>query len=219
MNEKQVIERLKGMADREFLPGMSQYGIDTSHAWGVKIPQLRALAKEVGRDHALAQNLWAAGYRETRILAGMIEDASEVGDVQMELWVKDFRDWEVCDQTIMNLFEDIPCAYHKARQWSARPEEFVKRAGYVMMARLAVSDKEAPDTAFDAFLPLIIRGAGDNRNFVRKAVNWALRQIGKRNRALNSKAVALALEIAAINSPSARWIAADALRELRSKKF
>ncbi len=150
-------------------------------------------------------------------MVGMIDDHKQVDEAQMEKWVADFDSWDVCDQCIMNLFEDVDLAWDKAVEWSRREKEFEKRAGFVMMARLAVSDKKATDERFVNFFPIIKREADDDRNFVKKALNWALRQIGKRNPALNNKAIDVAKEIEALDSKSAKWIAKDALRELKSE--
>jgi 3-methyladenine DNA glycosylase AlkD len=160
--------------------------------------------------------LWSTGILEARALAALIEEKEKVTEAQMEDWVKDFDSWSVCDGTCLNLFRYTPFAYKKCWEWSERQEEFVKRAAFALMACLAVSDKAAPDRAFLDFLPLIEREAGDDRNFVRKAVNWALRQIGKRNQRLNRAAIKAAHQIRKLGSPTARWIASDALRELRS---
>ena len=212
-----VIQRIESLADPAAVAGMARYGIAVKHAYGVSIPNLRALAKEIGRDHELARQLWAKESRETRILASMIDDWRQVDEGQLEGWVSDFADWEVCDQCCMNLIEKTPYAWEKAVAWSAREEEYVKRAGFVMMARLAVGDKKAKDEQFLPFLPIIAREAADRRNFVKKAVNWALRQIGKRNRVLNAQAIAAARGIQQTASPVAKWVAADALRELTSE--
>lgn len=211
-----VLERLKAMGDEEAVAGMARYGITADSVYGVSIPRLRALAREIGQNHALALKLWDISNRETRILAGLIGDLVQVDEALMEAWVLDFDSWEVCDQTLLNLFDRTPFAFRKAVEWSLREEEFVKRAGYVLMARLAVCDKRAEDSAFLAFFPHIRRGVWDERNFVCKAVNWALRQIGKRNPALNRAAVAEAEIIRTLDSRSARWAAGDALRELQS---
>jgi 3-methyladenine DNA glycosylase AlkD len=146
----------------------------------------------------------------------MVDEPVKVTEAQMERWVKEFDSWDVCDQCCMNLFEDSPFAYQKCVEWSSRKEEYIKRAGFVLMARLAVSDKKAGDQPFESFLAAIKRECNDNRNFVKKAVNWALRQIGKRNRNLNRKAIETAKEIQRMDSRSARWIATDAIRELTS---
>jgi 3-methyladenine DNA glycosylase AlkD len=197
---------------------MARYGINSANAYGVSIPELRAIAKEIGTDHQLALELWASGIHEARILAGMIADPDMTTERLLDAWVKDFDSWDVCDQCCMNLFENAKFAYSKAIEWSASDKEYIKRAGFVMMARLAVSDKKAKDEKFLEFLPIIKRESGDSRNYVQKAVNWALRQIGKRNAALNSKAIEAAEEIQKTSMRSAKWIASDALRELKSEE-
>lgn len=217
MQPKQVINRLKSLSDPEAVKGMARFGINPKNTYGVSIPNLRKLAKEIGRNHELAQQLWETGIHEARILASMIDNPEEVTNEQMESWVKDFDSWDVCDQCCNNLFEKTRFAYQKAIEWSSRKEEFVKRAGFVLMACLAVSDKKAADNPFVTFLSVIQREAGDNRNYVKKAVNWALRQIGKRNPALNKKAIEAAEEIQKVDSRSSRWISSDALRELTSE--
>ena len=217
MQPKQVINRLKSLSDPEAVKGMARFGINPKNTYGVSIPNLRKLAKEIGRNHELAQQLWETGIHEARILASMIDNPEEVTNEQMESWVKDFDSWDVCDQCCSNLFEKTRFAYQKAIEWSSRKEEFVKRAGFVLMACLAVSDKKAADNPFVTFLSVIQREAGDNRNYVKKAVNWALRQIGKRNPTLNKKAIEAAEEIQKVDSRSSRWISSDALRELTSE--
>ncbi len=218
MKYSDIITRLKSLGNPEAAKGMARYGIIAEKIYGVSIPGLRKLAKEIGKNHELAHELWEENSRETRILAGMIDIPKQVTEQQIEKWVYDFDSWEVCDQCIMNLFEKTFFAWNKAVEWSTRKEEFVKRAGFVMMARLAVSDKKAPDERFCPFFQLIKRESVDSRNFVKKAVNWALRQIGKRNRTLHKKALETALEIKRLDSKSARWIASDTLRELESEK-
>jgi 3-methyladenine DNA glycosylase AlkD len=198
--------------------GMARFGINIENAFGVSIYELRKIAKELGTQHDLAIDLWRTGNHEARILAGMIADPEKVTDQLMEAWVADFNSWDVCDQVCSNLFDRTKYAYRKAVDWTKRDEEFVKRAGFVLMAALSVHDKKAPDSKFEIFFPIIKRHAIDDRNFVKKAVNWALRQIGKRNLALNGKAIAVAEEIAKMDSRPARWIAKDALRELQSGK-
>ena len=216
MDYKKIIEKLKSLSDPEAVEGMARYGITPEKTYGVSIPNLRKIAKETGRDQDLSLKLWECNTRETRILAGMIGDPSKVTLEQMESWVREFTYWEICDQCCMNLFEKTAFAYRQAEQWSMNEEEFIKRAGFVLMARLAVSDKKADDNHFENFLPLIKREAADGRNFVKKSVNWALRQIGKRNLNLNKKAILTAKEIQQLDSKPARWIASDALRELTS---
>lgn len=213
----EIINRLEGLRDPAAVAGMARYGIVGQEVYGVKMPVLRAMAKEAGRDHALAARLWAHPSRETRVLAGLIDEWRQVDEAQMESWVADFDSWEVCDQ-VCGLFARTPYAYAKAVEWSARPEEFVKRAGFVLMAYLAHQAFKTNDEALLAFLPLIEREAGDGRNFVKKGVNWALRDIGKRNLALNAAAIATAECLIQQPSPSARWNGRDALRELSSEK-
>jgi 3-methyladenine DNA glycosylase AlkD len=216
MDYKKIIEKLKSLSDPEAVEGMARYGITPEKTYGVSIPNLRKIAKETGRDQDLSLRLWECNTRETRILAGMIGDPVKVTLEQMESWVREFTYWEICDQCCMNLFEKTVFAYRQAEQWSMNEEEFIKRSGFVLMARLAVSDKKADDNHFENFLPLIKREAADGRNFVKKSVNWALRQIGKRNLNLNKKAILTAKEIQQLDSKPARWIASDALRELTS---
>jgi 3-methyladenine DNA glycosylase AlkD len=217
-NADEVMARLRSLAQPGNLEGMKRFGIPTEHALGIPIPALRKLAKEIGRDHALAGELWATGIHEARMLATLVDDPEEVTDAQMEAWVLDFASWDLCDQCCSNLFDSTPHAYRKVREWSSREEEFVKRAGFVLMATLSVHDKKADDDAFREFFPIIIREATDDRVYVKKAVNWALRQIGKRNGVLNREAIRIAEEIRAIDSKAARWIASDALRELTGEK-
>ena len=200
------------------LAGMARFGINTASAYGVRMPVLRGLARELGRDHELAGALWATGIHEGRILAGLIGEPDKVTPREMERWVLDIDSWDVCDGLMGNLYTRGPHGWAKAHAWTARPEEFVKRAGFVLMARLAVHDKAALDRAFLDCLPAIEREAYDERNFVKKAVNWALRQIGKRNKALNAEVIACAERIKAQDTKPARWIANDALRELKSDK-
>ena len=216
MTYEEIIKKLKTLADPKAVEGMARYGITPQKTFGVSIPNMRKIAKEAGRNRDLAQKLWASDIRETRILAGMIDEPAGVTEDQMESWVKDFDYWEICDQCCMNLFEKTRFAYPKAVEWSLREKEFVKRAGFVLMARLAVSDKNAEDGQFEKFFPLIKQESTDQRNFVKKAVNWALRQIGKRNHLLNKRAIKVAEEIQQVDSKAAKWIASDAIRELRS---
>ncbi len=211
---EEILRQLKALADPEAVAGMARFGINPGNNYGVPIPTLRKMAKEIGSDHYLAQELWVSGVREARIIAGIIAVPRKVTEQEMEDWVRDFDDWEVCDQTCMNLFQNTAYAYVKAVEWSMRPEEFVKRAGFVLMARLAVADEEAEEADFLMFLRLIEREAADGRNYVKKAVNWALRQIGKRSPRLNLTAIETAERIRALESRSARWIGADAIREL-----
>jgi len=216
---ERVIKRLRGMSNDDNVRGMARYGIATAGTLGISMPEIRRMAKELGKDHELALELWKSKIHEARILAALIAEPKRMTRRTMELWVKDFDSWDVCDQVVSNLFDKTSVAYELAFVWSVREEEYVRRAGYVMMAALAVHDKPASDRAFLDFLPVIVAGANDNRNFVRKAVNWALRQIGKRNLSLNQAAISCAQEIAGLDSNSAKWIAADALRELKDQKI
>jgi 3-methyladenine DNA glycosylase AlkD len=215
-NVGEVIKELKKHSNREDLAGMARFGINPKFALGVRVPVMRHLAKKIGRNHSLAEDLWKTKIHEARILACMIDEPDKVAVGQMEKWVKDFNSWDLCDQCCMNLFDRTPAAWKKALEWAERNEEFVRRAGFVIMACLAVHDKKASDKDFLKFFPLIKKYSTDERNFVKKAVNWALRQIGKRNPALRKKAIVLSKEIKKIDSSVARWIAADALRELMS---
>lgn len=219
MQAKQILATLKSMSNPDAINGMAKFGINPENTYGLTIPQLVELAKQTGKDHQLADDLWKSGIRDARILACMIDDPKDVSESQMENWVKDFNSWDVCDQCCNRLFQKTKFAYAKALEWVDRKEEFVKRAGFVLMCQIAVHHKKLADEKFEPFFDLIRREAVDDRNFVLKAVNWALRQIGKRNLALNKKAIALGGEIQQIDSKTARWIAADALRELTSEKI
>ncbi len=225
-----VMDELTGKASESSRAGMARYGINVAHAFGVSVPELRRMAKALGTDHDLALALWDTGNHEARLLAGMVDDPAAVTEAQMEEWAAGFDSWDVCDQVTSNLFDRTPFAYDKVRAWSAAEDEWVKRAAFATAAALAVHDKAAPDERFLAILELVRREAGDGRNFVKKAVNWALRNIGKRNAALHTAAIdaaaailaaAEALAAADRRDPaarSARWVARDALRELRSDK-
>ncbi len=215
---RSIVAELESLANPANVAGMGRYGINVERAYGVPVPVLRRMAKAIGTNHALAGRLWATGVHEARLLACLIDDPARVTEAQAERWVERFDSWDICDGCCSNLFDKTKLAYRKALEWSAREEEFVKRAGFVLMAALAAHDKKAPDESFERFLPVIERECRDERNFVRKAVNWALRGIGKRNRALNAKAVAAAERIRKVDSKAARWIAADAIRELTSDK-
>ena len=219
MEYEDAIRKLKGMRDPRAIEGMARYGITGEGRLGISIPALRKMARQIGRDHSLALKLWRSGIPDARILAALVDEPSRVTERQMERWVKDFNSWDVCDQVCSNLFDRTRFARAKAIEWSARQEEFVKRAGFVLMAALAVHDKEATDRVFRRCFPIIKRESTDERNYVKKAVNWALRQIGKRNAALNKEAIKLAREIKRTESRAARWIASDALRELTKPKI
>lgn len=209
-----ILKQLKSLCNPSNVEGMVRYGIVAKKSFGVSAPALRTIAKEVGHDHELALKLWATKIYDARILAALIDDPKLITEVQIEQWVKDFDNWAICDGCCIHLFRKTPFAWRKAVAWSKRKEEFVKRAGFALMATLAVHDKQADDAKFIKILPIIKQESTNERNGVKKAVNWALRQIGKRNFKLNKHAIQIAKEIKKICSPSARWIASDALREL-----
>ena len=212
-----VLRELKSLSNPDNVAGMARFGINPKNTYGISIPTLRSIAKELGKNHELALQLWRSGVHEARILASMIDIPEYVSGRQMDRWVKDLDSWDVCDQCCSNLFDKTAYAYRKAIEWSSRREEFVKRAGFALMAALAVHDKRAGGREFNRFLKIIERESDDERNFVKKSVNWALRQIGKRDVSLRRAAVATANRIRRRNSRAARWIASDALRELRNR--
>lgn len=218
MDLSRILETMKSHYNPRNIAGMARYGINVEKAYGVPAPALRRMARAHRKNHALAERLWASGIHDAKGLAGLIDDPAQVTEEQMERWARDFDSWDIVDGTCNNLFRLTPFAHQKAVEWTARDEEYVKRAGYVLMACLAVHDKAAPDSTFRCYLSLIKRGATDERNFVKKAVNWALRQIGKRNLKLREAAIKTGKKIQKSDSRAARWIAADALRELTNEK-
>jgi len=225
-----VMDELAAQASDESGAGMARYGINVANAFGVSVYELRRTARVLGTDHELALALWQTGNHEARLLASMVDDPGFVTEAQMEAWAATFDSWDVCDQVTSNLFDKTPWAYAKVREWSAAEDEWVKRAAFATAAALAVQDKVAADERFLPILALVAREAGDGRNYVKKAVNWALRNIGKRNAALHAAALETAEAILASAEAraaadrkdpaarSARWVARDALRELRSEK-
>jgi len=217
MEYEEIIEQLKSKSNPEAVEGMKRFGIKSPKAFGVSSSNMKMLVKKIGRNHQLALQLWEVEMLETRGIACVVDDPKMVTEEQMEKWVKGFDNWAICDGCCLYLFRKTPFAYKKCFEWSGREEEYVKRAGFVMMAVLSVHDKKAPDEQFEQFFPIIKREATDERNFVKKGVNWALRAIGKRNLNLNKKAIEVAKEIKKMNSKSARWIASDAFRELTSQ--
>ncbi len=200
MQYEEILEQLKSLTNPEAVAGMARYGINPDNTYGISIPVLRKIAGEIGKNHLLALRLWSSGIHEARILACMIDVPELVSEEQIENWVRDFDSWDVCDQCCSNLIDKTEFAYRKANEWSDRDEEFVRRAGFVLMATLSVHDKKAGDKELLKFLPVIIGKANDERNYVRKAVNWALRQIGKRNLNLNRAAIETAKEIRKMDS-------------------
>jgi 3-methyladenine DNA glycosylase AlkD len=204
------------MGDPTQLAGMARFGIVTDRALGISVTDLRAFARTLGHDHRLAAGLWRSGIHEARILASIVDEPDRVTEAQLERWVAAFDSWDLCDQVCGNLFDRTPFAFAKALEWSRREPEFTRRAGFALMAWSAVHRKDVSDRDFEAFLRPIRDAATDDRTYVKKAVNWALRQIGKRSPGLHRRAVATAHAIERIDASSARWIARDALRELES---
>ena len=219
MQAEEIIYHLKTLANPENVEGMARFGINPRNTLGIPLSTLRPLARETGKNHGLAQQLWDSGIHEARILASIIGKPAQVTEEEMEAWVEDIDSWDVCDQVCMNLWGKSAYAYQKAHEWSTREEEFVKRTAFSLMVAVAIHDKKAGDERFEEFLPVIMAQAADERNFVRKAVNWALRQIGKRNLSLNAKAIDTARQILDSGGRPARWVASDALRELTSEKI
>lgn len=216
MKYDEIVKKLRNHASEKNRKGMARFGINPKGTLGVSTVVLRKMAKDIGKNQELSLRLWDSGIHEARLLAAFIGEPDKVTEKQMEKWVKDIDSWDVCDQLCGNLFDKTPFAYKKIYQWVKREEEFVRRTGFVLMATLSVHDKKAVNKKFEEFFPLIKKYSIDERNFVKKAINWALRQIGKRNLALNKKAIKLAKEIQKIDSKSARWITNDAIRELTS---
>ena len=216
MNAEEILDRLKSLADERYRGDMESFGI-RGKAYGVPVPLLKRLAKEIGRNHHTASELWSIELRETRLLGGMIEEPSLITESQMEEWAGSFQSWDVCDLVCKYAFRDAPFCRKKAFEWSGREEEFVRRAGFVLMAEIAIGHKNAPDEELLGFFPAIRKASVDSRNFVKKAVNWALRQIGKRSEFLRGKAVELAEELSKSENQAARWIGSDAVRELKSE--
>jgi len=210
----EILTELRAMESEENRLGMGRFGINVNRALGIKVTDLRKLARQIEKGHDLALLLWKSGIHEARLLATMVDEPAAVTEKQMENWAADFDSWDLVDQACNNLFRKTPYANTKAVNWTARDEEFVKRAGFAMMAVLAVHDRESEDTVFQGYLDLVERESSDGRNYVKKAVNWALRQIGKRNPALWKMAMGTVGRIADQDTASARWIAADARREL-----
>lgn len=214
---REVVARLRAMADPAILAQEKRLGIDVENGLGISVWDLRKLAKEYGTDQVLAEQLWATGIREARLLAGYVADPNAISEATIEAWAADFNSWDIVDQVADAIWLS-PFARKKALEWSKRPEEFVKRAGFVIMAGRAAQVKEATNAELEGYLPIIAREATDERNYVKKAVNWALRNIGKRNAVLNRKAIATAKQIATLEDKTAQWVAKDALKELTGDK-
>ena len=220
MTVSEIIDQLKKNYNKKNLDGMARFGIKVDKAFGLSAPRLKELAKKIGKNnHELALELWDSGYHDARHIAAMIDDPKLVTKSQMNKWVKDFYSWDLCDGTCSNLFRKTPFAIEKIFEWVEKKDEFVRRAGFSLIAYVAVHHKTRDDKEFLNFFPLIIKYSTDERNYVKKAVNWALRQIGKRSMFLNKKALEVAKEIHKLDSKPARWIASDAIRELTDPKI
>lgn len=219
MKIDQVLSTLHSLSNPAAAERAAYYGIHSKNLLGLSAPVLHKLAREIGKDHQLALQLWESGIADARILAALIDVPAQLNENQMETWVSNFDSWGICDGVCLHFFRKHPQAHAKAVEWSSRPEEYVKRAGFVMMAALAIHDKKTEDSCFEAYLPIILREAVDKRFYVKKGVNWALRQIGKRNAYLNIRSIETGEKMLQIKSPSASWIAHDALRELRDEKM
>ncbi len=217
MTYDEVMQRLRSMGSEHDRQGMGRFGINVAAAYGISVNSLRKLAREIGTDHQLAMQLWDSGIHEARILASFVADPAQLTESEQDRWVADINSWDLCDQAC-GLFLRSPLANQKALEWTQRDEEFVRRAGFVLIAKFAVHDKASGDDMFEGFLPFIRAGAADDRNFVNKAVNWALRNIGKRNRNLNRLATALALELKESSDRSSRRVGSVSYRELTSEK-
>ncbi len=215
---KDILNQLKALGSEDNLQGMARYGILTDRAFGVKMGDVKALVKVHKGDHPLALELWATGWREARLLAAYIADPAQMTPELMEAWARSFDSWDVCDTTCGQLFAHTPHAYDKALDWSLTTRLFTKRAGFAIMAALALKASKLEDEEYEWFFNRILGAGVDDRDLVKKAVNWALRQIGKRNAALNARAIEVAEELLATHHAAARWIATDALKELRSEK-
>lgn len=215
----EILTKLESMSDPEAVKGMARYGINSKNNLGVSIYKLREIAKEMGQDHEIALKLWNSGIHDARLLACFIDNPSEVTGGQMDSWAQDFDSWDICDQACTSLFDLTTLAWAKVFEWAEQPDEFVKRGAFSLIAGLTVHDKKASDEKFEQFIPLIKKHSHDERNYVKKAVNWAIRNIGKRNKNLNKVMIKLSRELLKDDSKVAKWIASDALRELTSIKI
>ena len=219
MKYQNIIKLLKSKGDQKSVEAMARFGINPKKCFGLTVTAVRQIAREIPKDHKLAGQLWASGIREARLLSCLVEELDLVTEKQVDAWVKDFDSWDICDHCCGNLFDRTPFAYKKVREWSKRKEEFVKRAAFALLAWLAVHDKTVTDQQLYKFFPLIQKAATDERNYVKKAVSWALRHIGKRSKAANRQALIVAKEIKKLEAKSARFIANETIRELSSQKI
>ena len=218
MNLDEIIKFFEDNIDEENLKTMERLKVGSDRKYGIRMPVLRKLAKEIGKDHDLALELWNHGYHESRLLATLIEDSSQVSEEQLDKWVDDFDTWDIVDQACINILVNMPLAIGKIPIWAKSDKEFTKRTAFSLIAVIAVHDKKSEDGYFEEFFPYVIEASDDDRNFVKKSVNWALRSIGKKNRHLNKRAIEVSNGILELDSKSARWIAKNALKELESEK-
>jgi len=219
MKVEEIIKKLESLSNKEAVKGMARYGINPRNNLGVSIYKLRLIAKEIGKDHDLAIKLWNSDIHDARLLACFIDDPDKITSEQMDSWAKGFDSWDICDQACTSLFDLNSLAWTKVFEWAKRNEEFVKRGAFALIAGLSVHNKKSSDEKFEQFFPIIKKHSADNRNYVKKAVNWALRNIGKRNLRLNKKTIELSENILKIDSSAAKWIARNALKELTSIKI
>lgn len=221
LQSENILKKLKSFSNPKNVEGMARFGISAKNTYGVSIPVLRKMSKEIGKDHQMAQELWASGVHEARILASMVDEIEKVIEKQMDKWVADFDSWDVCDQCCLNLLDKVDFVDKKIKNYAQAKEEFVKRTAFTLIACLAFHNKELKDKDFEKYFTIIKNAVTDERNYVRKAVNWALRQIGKRNKILNKKAILTAEDILKNHqdNKTAKWIAGDALRELKSSSI
>ena len=215
-SSNEILKKLKSLSRLDQLEGMARYGIVTNNRLGVSIPDIRKIAKDFGKNHETALNLWKTGYQDAKITAALIDEPDKVTEPQMDEWVKEIDSWDVCDQICMNLFDKTPYAWGKIIEWSKRDEEFVKRTAFSLLACLAWHDKNADDNKFIRYFPLIKKNSSDERNYVKKAVSWSLRHIGKRNINLHKAALKLAYELKQIDTKTTKWIGSDVIRDLNS---
>jgi 3-methyladenine DNA glycosylase AlkD len=218
MDVDDVLAWLGRRGTKRNVDGMARYGIVARRAFGVPMGTMRSLAKRIGRDHALAAALWKSGWHEARMLATRVADPARVTPAQMDAWAASFENWAQCDTACLQLFDRSPFAWGRVRPWASSPREFVRRGAFALMASLALHDKATPDARFEALLPLIAKGARDDRNFVKKGVSWALRSVGRRSRRLNGATRELARRLVSSEPAAARWVGRDALRELAGSR-
>ena len=214
-----ILVKLKCMSNPEAVKWMARYGINSKNNLGIQVCKLREVAKDIDQDHELALKLWNSGIHDARLLACFIDNPVEVTGKQMDSWAQTFDSWDICDQACTSLFDRSPLAWAKIFEWADQTDEFVKRGAFSLIAGLTVHDKKASDSKFEQLIPLIKKHSYDERNYVKKAVNWAIRNIGKRNKNLNQRMIKLSRELLQIDSKAAKWIASNSLRELTSIKI